>query len=104
MLIFSYLYNVQMCSFGDGRTGKIALPYTAGCVMNGYCSKREICVYCCSLQTAGLCTKYRIIPFTFIAQKFFIFFLHSSQKCTTFALDLKKSVTITIKPNKTKKL
>ena len=37
--------------------------------------------------------------FTFIVIKNLIFFLHNSQKCSTFALDLKTIVTITIKPN-----
>ena len=36
--------------------------------------------------------------FTFIVGKILIFFLHNSQKCSTFALELKTIVTITIKP------
>lgn len=35
--------------------------------------------------------------FTFIAHKIYIFLLHNSQKYTTFALELKQSVTIAIK-------
>lgn len=38
--------------------------------------------------------------FTFIAHKNHIFFLHNSQKYTTFALDLEKEVTITVKPGR----
>ena len=36
--------------------------------------------------------------YTFIVHKILIFFLHNSQKCSTFASDLKKTVTLVIKP------
>ena len=35
--------------------------------------------------------------YTLIVHKILIFFLHNSQKCSTFALELKESVTLVIK-------
>ena len=108
MLIYSKLHIIKLCKskylrrvlLGTIRpiSGKIDTTLLFWTKSVKICSLDRMCS---SLWTAELCINLMEIMFTFIVGKILIFFLHNSQKCSTFALDLKTIVTITIKLNPT---
>ena len=77
-------------TFQETGTNLLYLDKMAGIVW--------IYAYCCGLQASHVCMNAVVYVYTFIVHKILIFFLHNSQKYCNFASDLKKTVTLVIKP------
>ena len=97
-----YVWNKGLypsLSEGKGRWVDLRCFYsTLVAQLCEYIRKEAICF---ALWIIDLCTKSLCLVFTFIVHTIMIFYLHSSQKCTTFASNLRqreKSAAIAIKP------